>query len=413
MEILLYIFYFIIGTIIGSYTNMLIYRYAYVEPIWTTSRSYCPSCKQSLKWYSLIPLLSYIFQKGKCTNCKEKIHMRYPLVELFSGIIFVFIMHNIELSLSNLIFIFILLMFLIPILLIDVMIHLIYDTYLKFLILITMGLLFVNTYIYKIDLFISLPDFKYGLIGFFVIYFGFIIFNKIGGFLLYGDYRFDVFGMGDVKILAWVFLLLGSYQSLFIMFFISCGLGLVLYAGYQLFFYQIYMKNKKIAKVTIKLEDALKKKPFVMKLRLSEVINPSLYEEYENNQIIKHTFLLSDIDKKNNILQLQSGKLTLNINVTESVIQKIEEDKKVNNISNLSIDCYIDCYFSVENGTVKSFEYRQISDYEFYLQSILRTKSLGVEGIPFAPSLIYSFLIVLLWGNQISEAVRNYFFQIN
>lgn len=50
-------------------------------------RSYCPSCKRILQWYDLIPILSYILQRGKCRYCKTKIEIDYLLVELVVGIL--------------------------------------------------------------------------------------------------------------------------------------------------------------------------------------------------------------------------------------------------------------------------------------------------------------------------------------
>jgi leader peptidase (prepilin peptidase)/N-methyltransferase len=48
--------------------------------------SHCESCKKELKWYDLIPILSYIFSKGKCTKCQTTINIYYPLSELFLGL---------------------------------------------------------------------------------------------------------------------------------------------------------------------------------------------------------------------------------------------------------------------------------------------------------------------------------------
>src|SRR5690606_16414482 len=51
-------------------------------------RSFCPQCKHTLSWYELIPVLSYILQRGKCRNCKTKISVIYPIMELATGILF-------------------------------------------------------------------------------------------------------------------------------------------------------------------------------------------------------------------------------------------------------------------------------------------------------------------------------------
>ncbi len=53
--------------------------------------SYCPHCRQSLRSWHNIPLLSFLFLKGKCAYCRQAIHWRYPLVELITGLLFVLI----------------------------------------------------------------------------------------------------------------------------------------------------------------------------------------------------------------------------------------------------------------------------------------------------------------------------------
>ncbi|NLD49952.1 MAG: prepilin peptidase [Clostridiaceae bacterium] len=58
---------------------------------WVTGRSHCQSCGKNIRWYDNIPLLSYLLLGGKCRFCKIKIGLDYPLVELFTGILFVFI----------------------------------------------------------------------------------------------------------------------------------------------------------------------------------------------------------------------------------------------------------------------------------------------------------------------------------
>lgn len=77
---------FILGTIIGSFLNVIILRAEKEEKI--TGRSYCPNCKKKLKWWELIPVFSFFILGGKCSECKKKISWQYPLVELLTGICF-------------------------------------------------------------------------------------------------------------------------------------------------------------------------------------------------------------------------------------------------------------------------------------------------------------------------------------
>jgi len=89
MEFLFYVVVFIFGLIIGSFLNSLIYRLEINESfLW--SRSYCPHCKTILSWKDLIPILSFFILKGKCRYCRERISLQYPLVELATGILFLF-----------------------------------------------------------------------------------------------------------------------------------------------------------------------------------------------------------------------------------------------------------------------------------------------------------------------------------
>ena len=86
-RIFLSFFSLILGLIIGSFINVLVYRVPRDESI-VYPASHCPECKHPLKWYDLIPLLSYIMLRGKCRYCGHKIPVRYPIVELVTGLAF-------------------------------------------------------------------------------------------------------------------------------------------------------------------------------------------------------------------------------------------------------------------------------------------------------------------------------------
>jgi len=83
-------FIFILGLLIGSFLNVVIFRTEKEEEIVRTP-SHCPYCKTKLKWFELFPLLSYSFQGGKCRYCREKISPQYFLVEFCTATGFVFI----------------------------------------------------------------------------------------------------------------------------------------------------------------------------------------------------------------------------------------------------------------------------------------------------------------------------------
>ena len=75
------------GLMIGSFLNVVIHRLPLEQSI-VKPGSHCPACEKPVRWYQNIPLLSYLFLRGKCAECGVKIHWRYPLVELITGILF-------------------------------------------------------------------------------------------------------------------------------------------------------------------------------------------------------------------------------------------------------------------------------------------------------------------------------------
>lgn len=81
IEIITGLLFSLMGLFLGSFSNVLIYRLSEHKSLFKPSRSFCPTCGNEIKWYDNIPILSYIILKGKCRNCKEKISIRYPLIE--------------------------------------------------------------------------------------------------------------------------------------------------------------------------------------------------------------------------------------------------------------------------------------------------------------------------------------------
>ena len=86
---IIYIFIFVLGSMIGSFLNVLIYRLP-LEQDFIFKRSFCPHCKQGIPFYLNIPIVGFLFLRGKCQNCKKRISWRYPLVELLVGSFFLF-----------------------------------------------------------------------------------------------------------------------------------------------------------------------------------------------------------------------------------------------------------------------------------------------------------------------------------
>lgn len=86
-------FVFCIGTIIGSFLNVVILR-AFTNESIVLPPSKCPKCGNKLKWWHNIPILSYLILRGKCYYCHEKISIQYPIVEFITGILFVIAFFN-------------------------------------------------------------------------------------------------------------------------------------------------------------------------------------------------------------------------------------------------------------------------------------------------------------------------------
>ncbi len=96
------IVFFIFGTVFGSFFNVLIYRIPHNLSI-IKPASYCTNCGKKLKWYMNIPILSYVFLKGRCAYCNFKISIQYPLVEAMSGLIFLsgYLLYGISLTTAD------------------------------------------------------------------------------------------------------------------------------------------------------------------------------------------------------------------------------------------------------------------------------------------------------------------------
>ncbi len=79
---------FVFGCCVGSYLNVVIYRLPLGMATHNPKRSFCPLCKYAIPFYHNIPVLSWLMLQGKCNNCRSPISIRYPLVELITGVLF-------------------------------------------------------------------------------------------------------------------------------------------------------------------------------------------------------------------------------------------------------------------------------------------------------------------------------------
>jgi leader peptidase (prepilin peptidase)/N-methyltransferase len=85
MDLPIFILLFVLGCCVGSFCNVLIYRIPKEEEFVKTP-SHCMACGHELKWFELVPVLSWVLQKGKCRACGVKLSAQYPVVELLNGI---------------------------------------------------------------------------------------------------------------------------------------------------------------------------------------------------------------------------------------------------------------------------------------------------------------------------------------
>lgn len=90
-----YFILFVFGAAVGSFLNVVSLRHQPNQRLLDLKiiggRSKCPDCHKALKWYELIPLVSFLIQTGKCRACGCRISLQYPIVEAISGLIFVFV----------------------------------------------------------------------------------------------------------------------------------------------------------------------------------------------------------------------------------------------------------------------------------------------------------------------------------
>ncbi|NDE68410.1 prepilin peptidase, partial [bacterium] len=84
MDWLIIFFTFVFGTIIGSFLNVVSLRYN--TGMGVNGRSRCFSCGKTLRWMELVPILSFVWQMGKCRKCETRISWQYPLIEAVAGL---------------------------------------------------------------------------------------------------------------------------------------------------------------------------------------------------------------------------------------------------------------------------------------------------------------------------------------
>lgn len=232
--ILLYIFSFIFGSIIGSFLNVCIYRLPKEESI-VYPGSHCTSCKRSINFYHNIPILSYIFLKGRCSYCNSEIPFIYPTIETLTGLLFVATLWRFGLG-PDTIFYLVFICGLIVITFVDLK-HMIIPNVITYPGIIV-GILYnalITNWQNSLEL---VSNFSFGILNFFELLNEIPILDSLfgvilgGGILLLIAYTYEIIkkrqgmGMGDVKLLALIGAFLG-WQGVFFVIFSSSILGSV------------------------------------------------------------------------------------------------------------------------------------------------------------------------------------------
>lgn len=214
---------FIFGAIIGSFLNVCIGRIPKEESV-LTPPSHCPKCKASIACYDNIPLFSYVWLRGKCRGCHERISPRYFVVELLMGLVALALFSRFDLSYTFFVS-FVFAAALIVISFIDLDVRIVPDVI--SLPGIVVGLVFsVIGYFVFADSFEILPTPLSSLIGILV----------GGGFLLATAWAYEKFtgvdgmGGGDIKLLAMIGAFLG-WPSVPVTLFVASILGSVIGIG--------------------------------------------------------------------------------------------------------------------------------------------------------------------------------------
>lgn len=196
---------FILGLSVGSFLNVCIYRIPDGKSI-SFPPSHCPNCKHNLNAIDLIPILGFILNRGKCKYCKTKISLQYPLIELLTGVLFLWLFNKFLIDIYFLKYA-VLTSLLIVVTFIDLKTQEIPDGLIYFGLV--AGLLF-NLYNIRTDM-------VTGIIGFFL---------GGGAFLLIAMLTGGAMGGGDIKLMGVLGLFFG-WKLIILIAFISFLLGAV------------------------------------------------------------------------------------------------------------------------------------------------------------------------------------------
>ncbi|MFW6319927.1 MAG: prepilin peptidase [Bacillota bacterium] len=211
MTILVSIYLFILGTILTSFYTLVGMRMPKNQSI--NGRSMCDACDAKIPWYGLIPIIGYLLLGGKCKACDERVSIKYPLYEIFGGLLFVIgylvLKDNIAEYMIYLLFVSLMIIVSVS----DIEYQIVPDKVLMFFL----------PFIFVLRMLFPLTTWYYSLLGG---VFGFLFMLFIA---YYGKKRFkqDALGGGDIKLYFLIGLFL-EVQLVFLSLFFAAILGIIL-----------------------------------------------------------------------------------------------------------------------------------------------------------------------------------------
>jgi len=221
MSTFFYLVIFLFGLLFGSFLNSVIYRLE-IGGSFLKGRSYCPHCKHKLIWQDLIPVLSFLFLKGKCRYCQKPISWQYPLVELATGFIFLLFFLT-SLNLNNFTYVYLLIMscFLIIVFVYDLKHYIIPDKIIYPAILVSGIWYLVSGIFFNLYTKYEMLNTIYSAVGAAAFFLAIVLISR-------GKWM----GVGDIKLAFLMGLILGWSNilvALFLAFFIGAiiGIGLI------------------------------------------------------------------------------------------------------------------------------------------------------------------------------------------
>lgn len=221
MELYIYIMLFILGSVIGSFLNVLAVRLSNNESIlWP--RSHCHNCNHKLRWYELIPVLSYLIQGGKSRCCKTKIPISYLVIEVITGILYMVSYHSFGFS-YELIISLVFISSLVTIIISDIEYMIILDEVIAVscILIIILELIFFGLE-FTVDKIVS------GILAFTTMY----VIKLIGDRL----FKKESMGGGDIKLMFLFGLVIGYYLSL-------CDIFLATFIAFPVAVYILFQRK--------------------------------------------------------------------------------------------------------------------------------------------------------------------------